>query len=241
MPRHTPESEPQTEFERAIYANLKCEIGTRYFNRWLVLILYSRLQSPNEAAHILCHKSPALAMFDTKKWILFIFLTGAVCFSGTAAVSLVGENSFAMTRALGIAGKVGSIGKGQNIGSKAMDEENNGAGQTRFADEGPWGGEGIQLTVGKETSSIEYPCADGEITGRFRLNRNGTFKLNGSHIRLRPGPVRLDQKELREPSVYEGKVTGNRMTLKVTLSKNREVIGEFRLQKGVLARIRRCL
>ncbi|MGD9588957.1 MAG: hypothetical protein AB7Q37_02170 [Pyrinomonadaceae bacterium] len=115
------------------------------------------------------------------------------------------------------------------------------SGQTRYAADGPWGGDGIQLTVGKEQSTIEYPCADGEIPGRFRLARNGTFKLNGSHVRLRPGPVRPDRKELREPASFEGKVTGERMTLKVTLMNSREVVGEFRLRKGALARIRRCL
>lgn len=114
-------------------------------------------------------------------------------------------------------------------------------GQTRYAADGPWGGDGIQLTVGKEHSTIEYPCADGEIPGRFRLARNGTFKLSGSHVRLRPGPVRPDRKELREPALFEGKVTGERMTLKVTLLNSSEEVGEFRLRKGVLERIRRCL
>lgn len=114
-------------------------------------------------------------------------------------------------------------------------------GQASYAAVGPWGGEGIQLTIGKQGSIIEYPCADGEIPGRFRLDRNGGFRLSGSHTRLRPGPVRLDEKAHREQAIFEGRVTGERMTLRVTLVNSREVVGDFRLRKGVVARIHRCL
>jgi len=181
-------------------------------------------------------------MLCSKKWIFFILM--AVTASGPAQIRSMGNGEDPRSAQLlpGLGVTVLSRAVAGVADSNVMDSyDETEIGQTRSAADGPWGGDGIQLTIGTERSSIEYPCADGEIPGRFRLNRNGTFRLSGSHVRLRPGPVRPDKKDVREPAIFEGRVTGERMVLKVTLANSREIVGEFRLQKGAVARIRRCL
>ncbi|HMQ05643.1 MAG TPA: hypothetical protein PKD26_17125 [Pyrinomonadaceae bacterium] len=113
--------------------------------------------------------------------------------------------------------------------------------QTRRLANGQWGGEGIRLNVGTSLTTIEYPCADGEIRGSFRIDRNGRFRLAGIHTTLRPGPIHENEKPESEPAEYEGSVSGDKMVIRVTLTKSKEVIGEFQLVKAKQVRLHRCL
>lgn len=106
---------------------------------------------------------------------------------------------------------------------------------------GIWGGSGVRLSVEQKTVKLEYACASGEIDGRLKVDDRGNFKANGVHIQMRPGPLRVDNAPERRPARYEGKISGKTMTLKVTLLENKEVIGDFELERGVTPRLRRCL
>lgn len=113
--------------------------------------------------------------------------------------------------------------------------------QTKLVPAGSWGGSGIRLIVEQKSVKIEYACADGEITGRLKTDGQGNFKVKGFHTRVRPGPIRLDEKPERRPAVFEGKISSRVMTLVVILEETKEVIGNFELKQNVAPRLFRCL
>lgn len=106
---------------------------------------------------------------------------------------------------------------------------------------GIWGANGIGLTVEETGGKIEYDCADGEIEQKIRLDKCGSFVAAGVHIPLHGGPLRLDSPPERQPVRYEGKISGNRMTLKVVRIETNETIGEYVLERDKFPRIHRCL
>jgi len=106
---------------------------------------------------------------------------------------------------------------------------------------GAWGGDGIGLDISSDTSKLQYACAEGEITQKFIIDKNGDFDLLGVHMALTPGPTYEDRPPKRETARYTGHISGNTMNLKVTLTTTNSVIGEFTLEQGKTGRIRRCL
>lgn len=106
---------------------------------------------------------------------------------------------------------------------------------------GIWGGKGIGLTIEENGVKIEFDCADGEIEKNITLDKNGNFTATGVYIASRGGPVRLDSLLERQPARYEGKVSGNRMMLKVTTGETNEPVGEYVLESNKFPIINRCL
>jgi hypothetical protein len=104
---------------------------------------------------------------------------------------------------------------------------------------GVWGGTGIGFIVGESGAQIEYDCAEGEIKQKLTADENGAFSLNGFHKRLTP-VIRVDLTPKPQAAIYEGKINGSTMNLKVILSETKEVIGEFTLTRGKTPRIRKC-
>jgi hypothetical protein len=104
-----------------------------------------------------------------------------------------------------------------------------------------WGGTGIIMTVGDKTVQIQYDCGSGEIAGKVMVGRNGEFTAIGVHIRQRPGPSREDQPDERLPANYTGTVKGDGIAMKVTLTSDNSIVGEYNLERGKAVRLRRCL
>jgi hypothetical protein len=115
------------------------------------------------------------------------------------------------------------------------------AAQTKYVPKGTWGGKDIRLVVGATETTIEYPCADGGISGRMKIDGRGRFKASGYHAPLNRGPVRLGQEPKREDASFEGTVSSSKMTLKVTLTASGEVVGNYELKQNVTMRLHRCL
>ena len=106
--------------------------------------------------------------------------------------------------------------------------------------EGSWGGTGVELVVKKDSVTIQYDCAAGEIQGRLRTDRRGNFTLDGVHKRLYPGAIRVNLLPKAQSARYKGKITGAILRYKVTLIETGEVIGEFTVERGKPAQIRKC-
>jgi hypothetical protein len=106
---------------------------------------------------------------------------------------------------------------------------------------GTWGGEHVALEVTADGGRIEYDCAHGEISEPLRLDRDGHFDAAGTHTPEHGGPVREDEEIVSRPARYAGRVDGTRMTLTVTLTDAREVLGTFTLTHGVPGRLLKCL
>ena len=105
---------------------------------------------------------------------------------------------------------------------------------------GMWGTNGIIFGVEASGVNIQYECADGQIEQPLKVDERGNFAVSGVHIRQRPGPMKLDDKQARQNARYEGKISGNTMTLKVTLTETGEVIGDYTLERGKNVRLHRC-
>ncbi|CAN5394662.1 hypothetical protein BH20ACI1_BH20ACI1_21610 [soil metagenome] len=103
-----------------------------------------------------------------------------------------------------------------------------------------WGATGIAVVVEENSVKIEFDCAFGEIKEKLTINKNGEFKADGTFTRESFGPIRDDNMPKPQPARYEGKISGDMMTLKVTLTEKKETIGDYTLERDKFARLRKC-
>ncbi|MGI8786573.1 MAG: hypothetical protein ACR2HG_02265 [Pyrinomonadaceae bacterium] len=106
---------------------------------------------------------------------------------------------------------------------------------------GSWGGNGIGLTIEADGAKITFDCADGEIKQKLEIDENGNFSLSGFYTQQRGGPIVLNDLPKPQPALYEGAVSGSKMTLKVVLTETKNTIGEYKLERDKYANIHRCL
>ena len=106
---------------------------------------------------------------------------------------------------------------------------------------GVWGGDHVSMEVTENGASIEYDCANGTISEKIVLRRDGHFDAHGSHRAEHGGPSRLnDEEDKGQPATYRGSVSGDKMELTVVLSKSDETVGNFTLTHGKSGRIWKC-
>ena len=103
-----------------------------------------------------------------------------------------------------------------------------------------WGGTGVNFVVERNSSSIEYDCAVGEIPSQLKVDKRGSFAVDGSHKRLYPGALRVNLQPKAQPARYEGRITGKTLRYKVILKKTGEVVGAFTAELGKDGRVRGC-
>lgn len=104
---------------------------------------------------------------------------------------------------------------------------------------GAWGGTHINMHVGEQSVTIEFDCAQGEISGPLQTDGEGKFQLRGTFTRERGGPVRADETRKGEPATYSGKITGNKMTLTMKLADSDEA-ETFTLEKDKEGELFKC-
>ncbi len=103
---------------------------------------------------------------------------------------------------------------------------------------GNWGGQHVNIKVTAQSATIEYDCATGVIQGPLVVDRNGNFKLRGTHRMERGGPVRADETPRDLPATYTGSIRGNTMTL--NLKVNDAEVETFKLMKGQEGELFKC-
>lgn len=108
------------------------------------------------------------------------------------------------------------------------------------AQTGTWGGEHISLEIDAQGGRLEYDCAHGTIDEKIVTDREGRFDLRGTHVREHGGPVRRDETVDSHPSRFTGQIKGDTMTLKVTESDTKEVVGTFTLVHGQKPALMKC-
>lgn len=106
---------------------------------------------------------------------------------------------------------------------------------------GAWGGDHIALSVTADGATLEYDCATGLIDGAVAPDGEGRFQARGTHDIGQGGPARQDEVPDRHPAGYQGRITGDSMTLTVTLTDVGALVGTFQLTRGAAPRIVRCL
>lgn len=105
---------------------------------------------------------------------------------------------------------------------------------------GLWGGQGISMEVSDSGATLEFDCASGAITEAIAPDSSGKFTAKGLFARQHPGPTREDDDNDGQPATYEGVITGESLTLTITLVQSKEKVGTFTLAHGKMGRIRRC-
>lgn len=110
----------------------------------------------------------------------------------------------------------------------------------RYIPLGTWGGEHIRMVVSAKGASIEYDCARGSIVGRLTLDAERKFNASGAHMREGPGPIRMGVPRASRSAVFSGQVNGDEMSLTVTLTGEKQSIGDFILRRGSEGRLRKC-
>ena len=104
---------------------------------------------------------------------------------------------------------------------------------------GDWGGEHAALSLSASGGRVQYDCAHGTLDAPVVADANGVFSVPGQHVREHGGPVRVGEQPGSQPALYRGTVSGDRMQLHVT--SGAAEIGTYLLQRGVDARLFRCL
>jgi hypothetical protein len=105
---------------------------------------------------------------------------------------------------------------------------------------GMWGGEHIGLEVTAQGGQVEYDCAHGTVDQRIVPDARGRFDARGTHVREHGGPVRRDETADSHPARFVGEIRGDTMTLTVTESDTKEVVGTFTLVFGQRPRVMKC-
>lgn len=101
-----------------------------------------------------------------------------------------------------------------------------------------WGGDGIILTVGKESASLQFGCARAVIPKGLKPV-HGKFNVTGTYT---PSTAIADAETPKSLAIRaEGRITGKRMTLKITSLVSGEVIGSYKLERGKAVVLQRCL
>lgn len=127
----------------------------------------------------------------------------------------------------------------KNAGNVNQTQENS-AQKSQTKVSGEWGGQGISMQVSDSGATLEFDCASGSITEGIALDSSGKFSAKGLFARQRPGPTREDEENDGQPATYEGVITGESLTLTITLVQSKEKVGTFTLTHGKVGRIRRC-
>ncbi len=105
---------------------------------------------------------------------------------------------------------------------------------------GDWGGDHVRLTLEEKGGRVEFDCGHGEIEEVPTLDGEGKFDSRGVYVRERPGPLRVDEPERREPARYKGRIDGQSLTLTVVLRDGKEELGPFQLGRGKRGRVFKC-
>lgn len=108
------------------------------------------------------------------------------------------------------------------------------------ASNGTWGGEHIGLEVTAQGGQLVYDCAHGTIDRKIVTDAQGRFDLPGTHVREHGGPIRKDEAEDSHPARFTGQIKGDMMTLTVTESDTKELVGTFTLVYGQTPHVVKC-
>ena len=104
---------------------------------------------------------------------------------------------------------------------------------------GAWGAPHAALTLSEMGGNIEYDCAHGGLRFPVRPDAAGRFAIDGVHVREHGGPVRVGEVPDSLPARYVGRVSGDRMTLRVLVGP--DTLGPFELRRGAEPRLFKCL
>jgi hypothetical protein len=102
---------------------------------------------------------------------------------------------------------------------------------------GVWGGDHVRMEIAGERASLEFDCATGTIGQPIVLDGSGRFSAKGSYA-PEHGPRR--ERETSTSAVYAGRVSGETMTLTITLEAGAQRVGRFTLTRDREPLLTKC-
>ncbi len=105
--------------------------------------------------------------------------------------------------------------------------------------EGAWGGAHAALTVTAKGGELEFDCAHGALDAPIAPDAAGRFEARGVYVPERAGPVRADDL-VGKKARYVGRISGDTMTLSISVEGSDAEIGPYALERGKLPRIVKC-
>jgi len=105
---------------------------------------------------------------------------------------------------------------------------------------GVWGGQHVRAEVNEAGAAFEFDCARGSIAQAIVLDSRGKFDLPGKFATEHAGPIMRDEESNDRGVRYSGSVQDQEMTLTITDTNTKEVIGTFTLKLGSEGRLMKC-
>lgn len=130
--------------------------------------------------------------------------------------------------------------RASNAGSSNANSEMKAADKTEKLPAGVWGGQHVRAEVTAGGATFEFDCAHGAITQAIVMDGSGKFDVPGKFAPEHPGPVRRDEESNDRSVRYSGNVKDQEMTLTITDTNSKEVLGTFTLKHGGEGRLRKC-
>ncbi len=106
---------------------------------------------------------------------------------------------------------------------------------------GTWGGVHLLAQLNESGGTLEYDCASGTIDAPLVPDEGGHVSALGTHSPGHGGPVMEGEVPPKLPARYDGFVSGDRLSLTVTLTETNEVVGTFDLRRDASGQVFRCL
>ena len=104
---------------------------------------------------------------------------------------------------------------------------------------GVWGGQHVRAEIADGGAQFEFDCARGSVAQAIVIDGSGNFDMSGKFATEHPGPVRDEESNDRAVR-YSGTVKDQEMTLTITDTRTKEVIGNFTLKRGSEGRLMKC-
>jgi hypothetical protein len=105
---------------------------------------------------------------------------------------------------------------------------------------GPWGGQDVEMQVNEHGATVEFACANGNISEPLLVDARGKFRARGTFQRQHGGPNRKDESASGIDVIYTGTVEGDTMKLEFILPEKQQHQGPFTLVRGQEGRLRKC-
>jgi hypothetical protein len=103
---------------------------------------------------------------------------------------------------------------------------------------GTWAGDHIVLEVSEKGAEVELDCAHGQVTQPMTIGKHGDFDVAGTFTPEHGGPVSRDENRQPAAARYFGRVEGDTLALTVTIDK--EKVGDFTLSRGAQSHLTKC-
>jgi hypothetical protein len=110
----------------------------------------------------------------------------------------------------------------------------------RLLPAGDWGGDHVRMTVSASGAELDFDCASGKIAAPIALDAKGNFDVMGEYHAEHAGPIRRDEDQSTANARFQGKLSGDHLTLTITLLEGGTSVGDFALEKGSLGRVFKC-